>query len=255
VPGRTGALVQRLARSAHKALTSGEPARRLPPTLEEVNAAVQREGLYLSVFFVDGTFEHVCYSLNTTVAEAAAQLAHSIGLRSTESFALFAGSTDAMLTGGHEGPGLFEVAPDSCVGDVLLGVCSPHAGGAGAAAADGRHLPTVPEDGEYACGHGASSSGSDGDGGGQGSWNDGRGAGIRLLFKKRLFREADAESSDPVFAAMCFAQARVHAAACTSAHSARAQCLACQNAPRDCPLATAVTPLGQLQCRPKASGR
>ena len=51
--------VQALARDVHDTLAKPSPERRTVPSLEEVTAAVEESGIYLRVFFVDGTFEHV----------------------------------------------------------------------------------------------------------------------------------------------------------------------------------------------------
>jgi hypothetical protein len=184
---RVGSLVQKLAHSVHDSLTVGEQERKTVPSLEEVTAAVQREGIFQRVFFVDGTFEHISYSINTTVEEAAAQVAHTIGLRDMQSFKLFAGGADTLLTGGYEGYGLSELPGDLFIGDVLRGEFGRHS----TQVAVG--LPTVPEGAELPR-----------DVGRGGSLTN-----VRLLFKKRLFRAADSETPDAVFAALCYAQALV----------------------------------------------
>ena len=193
--------MQRLARSVEEFLAAAAPVRAAPPSLPEITAAVQRELLPLRVYFIDGTFEHVGYSLNSTAAEAAAELAHSVGLRASADFSLFAGDAGALMTAGWAGAELTQLPSDACVGDVLLGAYSS----AGAVCAE----DSVASSGAAPMARGASAAldsaaakeGGEAAGGAEGD-------AVRLLFKKRYFRRGDAAAADPVHVALCYAQVR-----------------------------------------------
>jgi hypothetical protein len=168
-----GELIQKLAMTVERLSSAEAPDRRTVPTLQELAAAVKRDVLTVRVFFVDGTFENVVYGIDTTVREAVAQLAYAIGLKDTATFSLFACTPDYLLSGPNlEAPVCLDDA--WYVGDVLRADLSRQG---------------VPGEVQR-LGTGARC-----------------GPAVRLLFRKRLVLQADATLGDPVFVALCYAQA------------------------------------------------
>eukprot|EP00850_Spirogloea_muscicola_P021918 SM000268S09734 [mRNA] locus=s268:656:9156:+ [translate_table: standard] len=116
------------------------------------------------VHFLDNAFEEVAYDMTTTVAEATEAVAGAIKLVSFQTFGLF----EARSAGGR--PAALQ---EATMADEHLGLD------------ENRYLGDVV----------ASSSGYGGGGG-----DGGTGPPLRLLFKKKLFREADEGVAETIFA-------------------------------------------------------
>lgn len=70
-----------------KSVKSGN--RRSVPTLEEINSYLTGQCLKTILFFMDGTYEEVSYSLNTTVLDAVQQISHLVKLENHKGFTFY----------------------------------------------------------------------------------------------------------------------------------------------------------------------
>eukprot|EP00850_Spirogloea_muscicola_P016207 SM000130S27094 [mRNA] locus=s130:100733:108576:+ [translate_table: standard] len=139
--------------------------RQTVPSAAEVEALLgSRRPPAVVVHFLDNAFEEVAYDMTTTVAEATEAVAGAIKLVSFQTFGLF----EARSAGGR--PAALQ---EAAMADEHLGLD------------ENRYLGDVV----------ASSSGYGGGGG-----DGGTGPPLRLLLKKKLFREADEGVAEPIFA-------------------------------------------------------
>jgi len=91
VAARGSSDIQPLARSALQTMkrTSKSAMRRHEPTAEEIIAFARGEKLRVVITFLDGTFEDLPYDMSTTAKEAVVALATSINLQNYSTFSLF----------------------------------------------------------------------------------------------------------------------------------------------------------------------
>jgi len=172
---------------AHRAWTAFKRvvrlgARQTLPTVEEVSAL--RAGLSLSVvvFFLDDTFEELQYEAAMSVAEAAEAVAQVVGLQNHSTFALFEHRTLERSGDGDDraGSGVATDDADGAGHDVILPLD------------ESRYVADVLQDFKHLA------AAPDGNGGI---------TAVRLLFRKRLFREPDDGVSEPAFLTLSCTQA------------------------------------------------
>eukprot|EP00850_Spirogloea_muscicola_P012692 SM000083S22739 [mRNA] locus=s83:230146:240228:+ [translate_table: standard] len=144
--------------------------RQAVPSAAEVEALLgSRRPPAVVVHFLDNAFEEVAYDMTTTVAEATEAVAGAIKLVSFQTFGLF----EARSAGGRAA-----ALQEATMADEHLGLD------------ENRYLGDVV----------ASSSGYGGGAGSAGGGDGGTGPPLRLVFKKKLFREADEGVAEPIFA-------------------------------------------------------
>jgi hypothetical protein len=178
------ATTRKLAQRAMGALKRSAKApapRRHPPTPDEFEALRVDRKLSAIVFFLDETFEELPYDCLTTVGDAVPSLAGIIRLREYSTFALF--ESRKRLSPRSSAADAEEAHVEECV-----------------ALQDGQLLSDVLQDFKRVR---EASSAEDSPGqGGTGAQT------CRLLFKKRMFRDADEAVSEPMFVSLSYLQAK-----------------------------------------------
>ncbi|MCO5547391.1 hypothetical protein L7F22_000840 [Adiantum nelumboides] len=162
--------IQRLALNTWNALKRSVKAgaRRSIPAQEEIEALLAGRKLTTIVFFLDETFEEIPYDMTTTVAEAVEALASLIKLSSYGTFSLFESRKTITHSKGADGGNDEHISLDE---NKYLG-------------------DLIAEFKSFK------------------ERNKGEALQCKLLFKKRLFREADEAITEPMFIQLTFIQSQ-----------------------------------------------
>jgi hypothetical protein len=167
--------VRALAARAWSAVkrTAKAGQRRSLPDLAELDATLKGTSQTAIVFFLDGTFEELSYDASTTAGEAVEALAAQIKLVNYTTFALFA----VQRPRGPAEPGMPAAEEEHALLD------------------DARFIADVMAEAKAAKAKDAAA-------GGAGA------GGVKLLLKKRMFRETDETVTEPRFVALSYIQAQ-----------------------------------------------
>jgi hypothetical protein len=173
--------------AALKRVTKAGP-RRAVPGADELDALRKGATLSAIVYFLDETFEELAYDPTITVLEAVETLAKTLGLANHATFSLFEHRKLAPAA---------KAAAAAAAADAAAASDSKAAAAAAAAAPEVEMFPL--EDNAYVADvlqdfRAAKAERKDG-------WQ------LRLLFKKKMFRESDDAISEPAFIKLCYIQA------------------------------------------------